>query len=634
MQLKKINKKNANYIIIFLFCLSYFFYYLSLEKCFKGEDVCCTDYKWMRKKVKEEVVSCVLTIILLELILLKKVSTLHLLHFIIVYILFYSYSNGIKFDDHGYYNIKYFFVIIISFLVILLIANFIFSFKNKKILLFYILLFLLILNNVLINLKKKYSCSEWKMGLNNTAIDNNKTKYKCSILIPKYCPYKLGKYILDFNRIYPFKCDNYKINPRKRIIITSKSPFINKNTLHIGFPLTNKDGQILKNIHADDYIQYIYRNYIDMNNLTLLNLLKDKKPEISIDFSKHKNGEVNINLQFNKTLSEERKKLEGIINPYSKNIFIIYLDSVSRAYSIRQLKKTLNFIENFMPYHGKNNTKFPSENFHSFQFFKYHSHRYYTVGNFPILFYGNHRNKTNKHINLYFKKNGFVTGYAADMCYNDFTNSYHDFSSEDIFDHQYVVCDPNYSGATPKLNCYYNKLYFQFILEYANQFWRKYNENQRFFILASDLPHEGSMEKLKYIDNIIYNFIYKLFNENLLKETSLFLLSDHGISIPTIYYLNDFFNYEKVLPMLFILVNDRKNISYEKQYQYLNENQQTLITAFDIYNTILHLLYGDKYESEDTKDIKAKKGISLFSKIDTMSRSPKNYYSMESKVCV
>ena len=42
--------------------------------------------------------------------------------------------------------------------------------------------------------------------------------------------------------------------------------------------------------------------------------------------------------------------------------------------------------------------------------------------------------------------------------------------------------------------------------------------------------------------------------------------------------------------MFFILVNDWENIFYETQYKYLNENQKTFITSFDIYSTILNLL--------------------------------------------
>ena len=61
---------------------------------------------------------------------------------------------------------------------------------------------------------------------------------------------------------------------------------------------------------------------------------------------------------------------------------ILYFDSVARSTGIRQLKKTLKFFEEFMPYKGKFNKKYPSENFHSFQFFKYHSFYMYTHGNY------------------------------------------------------------------------------------------------------------------------------------------------------------------------------------------------------------------------------------------------------------
>ena len=51
-----------------------------------------------------------------------------------------------------------------------------------------------------------------------------------------------------------------------------------------------------------------------------------------------------------------------------------------------------------------------------------------------------------------------------------------------------------------------------------------------------------------------------------------------------------FFQIEMRLPILFILINDRKNITYESQYKYLNKNQQTFIIGFDIYNTKIHII--------------------------------------------
>jgi hypothetical protein len=82
-----------------------------------------------------------------------------------------------------------------------------------------------------------------------------------------------------------------------------------------------------------------------------------------------------------------------------------------------------------------------------------------------------------------------------------------------------------------------------------------------------------------------------------------------------------------------------KNISYEEQYFSIQENQQTFITAYDIYNTINHLLYGDRYKyiknlTGENPTPKSSLGISLFDKIEQKSRNPKNYESMRRYVCI
>ena len=366
---KRIHKKNVEVIIIFIFFLSYYLFFLSLEKCSDGEATCCTKYQWMKKKLIEEIISCNLTIILLELIIIKKVSKFHLIHFVTVFILFYFYSNGIDFDNHGFYNIKYFFIIITFFLFVLFILNSLLSLKKKKMILIYILMSFIIayyLKDIIYNFS---NCNDWAKGLNNTSIDNDINKYGCIIKIPKYCFYKIGKVFLDKDRFS--SCNKPKYDPRKRIIKNSRSSFINKNTLHIGFPLTNKNQTFFYDMNPKIYQQYFYEGFIDMNNLTLLKILNGNKPEVSVDFSKSENGILKINLNFNKTLSENRKKLEKSTKPLANNLFILYLDSVSRASSIRQLKKTLKFFERFMLFKGNRNEKFPNENFHSFQFFKY-----------------------------------------------------------------------------------------------------------------------------------------------------------------------------------------------------------------------------------------------------------------------
>ena len=199
-----------------------------------------------------------------------------------------------------------------------------------------------------------------------------------------------------------------------------------------------------------------------------------------VDYTKNPLGELIINLQFNSTLSEERLLLENNSNPYSENLIVIFIDSVSRANSIRSLKKTLKFIEKFMQYKGSHNKNYPSENFHSFQFFKYHAFHHYTRYNYPQIFYGRVDGKFERNIK-FLKENGYVTCYTNDMCYREPTNTGHNMTYNEISDHEILFCDPNhrtvFEGFT---NCLYNKITSVYAFEYGTQFWRKYKYNRKY----------------------------------------------------------------------------------------------------------------------------------------------------------
>ena len=62
--LKKNNNKKMKYNILIntfifaIFFISYYLYYLSLEKCYEGADVCCKKLKWIKKKLTQELASC------------------------------------------------------------------------------------------------------------------------------------------------------------------------------------------------------------------------------------------------------------------------------------------------------------------------------------------------------------------------------------------------------------------------------------------------------------------------------------------------------------------------------------------------------------------------------------------------
>ena len=392
-------------------------------------------------------------------------------------------------------------------------------------------------------------------------------------------------------------------------------------------------------MNSDEVKIFFKNNLVDLDNKELVNkLYKKDNPEIIIDYNNNSLGDLIINLQFNKTLSEDRKFLEYNTSPYSENIIIIFIDSVSRVYSIRSLKKTLKFFEQFMHIQNSNNNHH-SEKFHSFQFFKFHSFGYYTRYNYPSVFYGRIKGKLVRNIK-YFKENGYVTCYVNDMCLREPTNTGHRMTEDEISDHEMLICDPNMKHmSSTSLRCLYNKITTVYALEYGEQFWRKYIKNRKYLSINLEDGHEGSMKILKYSDEYLYNFLHTLYNDNLLNSTSIFLLSDHGTHSPSLYYITEFYHIERYLPMFYLICNDRKNISYDEQYTNMNNNQQILITGFDIYNTIENLVYGDKYNSIKNKTYeydtpKTEFGISLFDKINAKTRSPKNYMNMTKKICI
>ena len=51
-----------------------------------------------------------------------------------------------------------------------------------------------------------------------------------------------------------------------------------------------------------------------------------------------------------------------------------------------------------MPFQGRFNDKYPNENYHSFEFFKFHAFKGYTSINYPLLFYGQNKKVKKKYL--------------------------------------------------------------------------------------------------------------------------------------------------------------------------------------------------------------------------------------------
>jgi hypothetical protein len=99
-------------LVLFSFIFSYILYYSSLEKCLDGFDACAKRVRWIIFKLIESIISYAITAILLELVILKIISKYHLIHLFVIYNIFYYFSHGLDFDNHGYFNFLGFIIIV------------------------------------------------------------------------------------------------------------------------------------------------------------------------------------------------------------------------------------------------------------------------------------------------------------------------------------------------------------------------------------------------------------------------------------------------------------------------------------------------------------------------------------------
>ena len=83
-----------------VFAFIYLFYLFSLEGCFKGDDICGNNMKWIYTKLTQIIISSEIIVYLIVRILFYKSPKIHLIHLVIVFLLFYQYSHNYYFYDH------------------------------------------------------------------------------------------------------------------------------------------------------------------------------------------------------------------------------------------------------------------------------------------------------------------------------------------------------------------------------------------------------------------------------------------------------------------------------------------------------------------------------------------------------
>ena len=360
---------------------------------------------------------------------------------------------------------------------------------------------------------------------------------------------------------------------------------------------------------------------------------KEDKPEVVLDFSKDKNGEIKINIEKNEILSKERKKLGEENKSKFDNILFIFIDSLSREHFQRKMKKTKRFIEQFMK-------KENDMEYKSYQFMKYTTFDAFTQMSAQPMFYGEKMDPETSNgtfIIKYMKKRGYITGQSINLCSRELfvtmNNCLNKVEFSD-FDHENVAmfCDANYynrdnpypllqGGFSVLRRCLYGKDSFQYVLEYGQKFWGTYKDNKKFLRLGFIDAHERTQEVIKYLDEPLFNFLNYLFKNKLLENTAIFFVSDHGNGMYGLYrdIQADDFLFERTLAFWFVILHNFKN---EEEIKNLEENQQTLLTPYDIFDTMSDIIFNEENMDVHTRlDL----GKSVFRKIDAKNRNCMKY---------
>ena len=633
--IEKIPSKYDEIKIILLSIVSFFFYFISFRGCEGTQSYCLVTLSpGFFYLIGVYIMICsLITLYIIYETLKNKVSKIHLLYYLplLIYLL-YFHDNGSDLSHHGSYNKMVFYFLIVSFIILFLIFCLLkYIYTNYRIIFISLTLsFIWILIYTYIKITK--NCNVWYDGLNGIRLENNQKYDKCKIVHPKRCWINSIDGVFDVSRILNENCNNFR-GGEKAELLKYLSPSFN-STQNFGYPITTKYTW-LNQSHFDRFFNNVMADMIDLDKTDFSKIEDDLKPEVLLRFDPvTEMGKIDIKINRNETLAKERNDIYNSLLPKDKpkynNILFLYIDAISRPEFIRAMKNTEKFLSK---YYNSSEKSF-------YQMMKYHNFIFFTQQNVNPMFFGESMfNSNGTSILKHIKKKGFITGHSNNICTRqlyDIEDNYTENVEYDNFDHENIamMCDPNFYNPenrfTPYMGpysirrrCLYGRDTFEYIIEYGEKFWETYSKEHKFLRLSFQDAHEGTLEVVKYLDVKLAEFLEKFDKKGYLKDTAVFLVSDHGNNMVGIYNIFQFEDYvlEKTLGTWFMLLPKKKEID-EK---YLEINQQRLVSPYDIHDTLLDM-FGFGYQQN--YKIYSRKGQSVYKEVNGLERNC-DYYSQD-----
>ena len=498
----------------------------------------------------------------------------------------------------------------------------------------------------------KFSCRKWDKGLNNEAINNNPLLYKCEFKTPNRCHIDILSSVMDYSKVRKVDCfkDNPSSDEVKNIWRNNYNQNSNNGSLYdfqaLIYPETNNNNFTFNKFDSlYSFYKSITQNMIFTNDKEKL---KEMNPEVMLLKNKEK-YEIKIDLKFNKELSENRNQIltENIFP--NNNILFLYIDTLSRPHFFRKMNYLTQFLSKF------NSNK--NSSYEVFQFMKYQSfpNDFSNSGIQTIFYEATKKIRYEEHKNLHLltllKNKGYITAQSANFCFKEFILNQQDYNffrdtNIEEYDHENIAmfCDPFFlkEMKTPSIKkCLYGKNSFEYVLDYGYQFLTKYSNNKKFLRLGFFEGKERTGEVIKYLDYYLYQFLDNLYQNNYLKNTIVFLVSGQGNSyndlFNNIFYIDYDFYIEKYLGTFFILLDKEGLNLNETDLINIRTNQQNMVTAYDIRETLKNIaenkIYNNTREKNEDNLNNNNLGESLFEFINSLKRSCKLYNNINDDVC-
>mmetsp|Transcript_1333 Transcript_1333/g.1997 ORF Transcript_1333/g.1997 Transcript_1333/m.1997 type:complete len:744 (+) Transcript_1333:17-2248(+) len=323
-------------------------------------------------------------------------------------------------------------------------------------------------------------------------------------------------------------------------------------------------------------------------SISISNLLNEIKPE------KKEKVEEKVEEKKDDSTNEAEKK---------PNVVMFMLDGLSRVHFHRLFSSLLSYLQ-------KNNL---NTGYYTFEFFKYHAIDYSSNSNQTPMFFGvdwfqfcKHKWRCNflkevpssRAIWNRAKNVGYQTSFVSQQCWMKFqadwmfnTKGWTNWFGLPLGD--LISC---YDDLKPI--CYSGRYSHEYIFDYSRKLWNTKTTAPKFIFHSLLDTHEQSMKVGSILDDSLTSYIHSIQTNH--PNTWIILNSDHGIHYGKFYDKRMTGKLEHKLPLLIILAPPSAT---EIQLQYLQFNQQRLVTHYDLYKFLEEVMGVDVLTSAEMKSL-------------------------------